>query len=73
MAFALYQFACIMLHSFKPGPRFAIRNVGNLSSKDVSTVPQREFCTDIGLSVKYKNTHARYVVLVEALPTRFSF
>ncbi|KAF3004873.1 hypothetical protein E8E13_005830 [Curvularia kusanoi] len=34
VAFGLYHFACIMLHGFKPGPRFAIRTVENLSSKD---------------------------------------
>ncbi|KAJ4984757.1 hypothetical protein SVAN01_09715 [Stagonosporopsis vannaccii] len=34
VAFGLYHFACIMLHSFKPGPRFAIRSVGSLSSTD---------------------------------------
>jgi hypothetical protein len=36
VAFGLYHFSCIMLHGFKPGPRFAIRTVGSLSNKDVS-------------------------------------
>ncbi|UPX19590.1 uncharacterized protein EKO05_0009849 [Ascochyta rabiei] len=36
VAFGLYHFSCIMLLSFKPGPRFAIRNVGRLSSTDLS-------------------------------------
>ncbi|KAH6637472.1 hypothetical protein C7974DRAFT_141897 [Boeremia exigua] len=34
VAFGLYHFACLMLHSFKPGPRFAIRSVGSLSNTD---------------------------------------
>ncbi|XPS68243.1 hypothetical protein M3J09_000535 [Ascochyta lentis] len=34
VAFGLYHFSCIMLHSFKPGPRFAIRSIGRLSNTD---------------------------------------
>jgi hypothetical protein len=36
VAFGLYHFSCIMLLSFKPGPRFAIRNIARISSTDVS-------------------------------------
>jgi len=34
VAFGFYHFSCIMLHAFKPGPRFAIRTVGSLTNKD---------------------------------------
>ncbi|KAF3047682.1 hypothetical protein E8E12_011367 [Didymella heteroderae] len=34
VAFGLYHFCCMMLYSFKPGPRFAIRSVGSLSNTD---------------------------------------
>ncbi|KAF1355722.1 hypothetical protein EJ07DRAFT_168184 [Lizonia empirigonia] len=34
VAFALYHFSCIMLHSFKPGLRFAIHSVERLSGTD---------------------------------------
>jgi len=34
IAFISYQFSCIMLLSHKPGPKFAIRNVGTLSEID---------------------------------------
>ncbi|KAI8939425.1 hypothetical protein NX059_003205 [Plenodomus lindquistii] len=34
MAFGFYHFSCIMLLSYKPGPKFAIRTVGRLSETD---------------------------------------
>ncbi|KAF3053534.1 hypothetical protein E8E11_011480 [Didymella keratinophila] len=34
VAFGLFHFCCMMLYSFKPGPRFAIRSVGSLSNTD---------------------------------------
>ncbi|KAL6709445.1 hypothetical protein ACN47E_001380 [Coniothyrium glycines] len=35
VSFGFYHFACIMLLSYKPGPKFAIRNVDRLSDKDI--------------------------------------
>jgi hypothetical protein len=37
VSFGFYHFACIMLLRYKPGPKFAIRNVGSLSETDVRT------------------------------------
>jgi len=37
VSFGFYHFACIMLLRYKPGPKFAIRNVGSLSPTDVRT------------------------------------
>jgi hypothetical protein len=37
VSFGFYHFACIMLLRYKPGPKFAIRNVGILSETDVRT------------------------------------
>ncbi|KAH6872616.1 hypothetical protein BKA58DRAFT_438723 [Alternaria rosae] len=34
VSFGFYHFACIMLLRYKPGPKFAIRNVGSLSETD---------------------------------------
>ncbi|KAF2851093.1 hypothetical protein T440DRAFT_68060 [Plenodomus tracheiphilus IPT5] len=34
MAFAFYHLSCLMLLSYKPGPKFAIRNIGRLSETD---------------------------------------
>jgi hypothetical protein len=34
VSFGFYHFACIMLLRYKPGPKFAIRNVGILSETD---------------------------------------
>ena len=36
ISFSFYHFACIMLLRYKPGPKFAIRNVGRSSETDVS-------------------------------------
>lgn len=35
MAFGFFHLSCIMLLSYQPGPKFAIRNVGRLSEADV--------------------------------------
>jgi hypothetical protein len=37
VSFGFYHFAYIMLLRYKPGPKFAIRNVGSLSETDVRT------------------------------------
>jgi hypothetical protein len=37
VSFGFYHFAHIMLLRYKPGPKFAIRNVENLSDTDVRT------------------------------------
>ncbi|CAN9094675.1 unnamed protein product [Alternaria alternata] len=39
VSFGFYHFACIMLLRYKPGPKFAIRNVGSLSETDSGSVP----------------------------------
>jgi hypothetical protein len=36
VSFGFYHFACIMLLTYKPGPKFAIRNAAGLSDTDVS-------------------------------------
>ncbi|RAR07228.1 c6 zinc finger-like protein [Stemphylium lycopersici] len=36
VSFGFYHFACIMLLRYRPGPKFAIRNVGSLSDTDYS-------------------------------------
>jgi hypothetical protein len=36
VSFGFYHFACIMLLTYKPGPKFAIRNAASLSDTNVS-------------------------------------
>jgi hypothetical protein len=36
VSFGFYHFACIMLLTYKPGPKFAIRNTASLSDTNVS-------------------------------------
>jgi len=36
MSFGFYHFACILLLTYKPGPKFAIRNMSNPSNSSVS-------------------------------------
>lgn len=36
MSFGFYHFACILLLTYKPGPKFAIRNMSILSDASVS-------------------------------------
>jgi hypothetical protein len=39
VSFAFYHFACILLLTYKPGPKFAIRNVTSLSDTNVNNTP----------------------------------
>lgn len=36
VSYGFYHFSCILLLSYKPGPKFAIRNTESLSATDVS-------------------------------------
>jgi len=38
LSFGFYHFACILLLTYKPGPKFAIRNATGLSDTNVSAV-----------------------------------
>lgn len=38
MSFGFYHFACILLLAYKPGPKFAIRNVDSQSDVNVGTL-----------------------------------
>ncbi len=62
VAFGLYHFACIMLHSFKPGPRFAIRSVGSLLNTDVKYFTPEQVFVLTFLSAKFWIMHGQFVV-----------
>jgi hypothetical protein len=44
VSFGFYHFAHIMLLRYRPGPKFAIRNVGSLSGTDVRTQAIEKHC-----------------------------
>jgi hypothetical protein len=62
VSFSFYHFACIMLLRYKPGPKFAIRNVGSSSDTDVRTQAfeiQVQLLIEIASNPRTRTRHMR--------------
>jgi hypothetical protein len=66
VSFGFYHFACIMLLTYKPGPKFAIRNTASLSDTNVSILDAHYNFTDLD-SKQFWTMLESYVVPASAL------
>lgn len=57
LSFGFYHFARILLLTYKPGPKFAIRNATGLSDTNVSAVDASVMLADF-ISNKFSGTRA---------------
>lgn len=68
IAFGFYHFACILLLSYKPGPKFAIRTVGSkLSDTDVCSILHMVFVLADSNRMKSSSMPMQYAAPARAL------
>jgi hypothetical protein len=75
VSFGFYHFACIMLRTYRPGPKFAVYNAASLSDANVGIYATHvhEYLTDQLYSKRSSSTLAKSVAHASARQRRFPY